>query len=151
MAGSQLTLLILPHEILWQILEIHFSEAVIAIWVQKFIPGSRTNSGGRRLAQLGGHRSPFCFDILLSCKALHRIGTRAMFEFVEIELGEDAEQLITELPPAIPFREFRCITSPLLETKPLEKWPWGNLKEMEVVDIISVDYEDQEEGLHRLV
>lgn len=74
-----------------------------------------------------------------------------MFEFVEVVLGEDAEQLINKLPPAIPFREFRRIALPLLEPKMLEKWPWGILKEMEVVDIISVDYENQEQGLHRFV
>lgn len=69
-----------------------------------------------------------------------------MFEFAEIDLGVNAKYLIQVLPPAIPFAEFRRISLPSLEPRQLEKWPWGKLREMKVVDSVTVYYEDQEDG-----
>lgn len=132
------SLLGLPEEILSLILETYFASVEISLW--HWAP---QNDDFSRDDHYHPRKIPTSFNVLLSCKTLHRLATGVMFGAMTVKHQKSTWADLQESHFAVPFHQFKHIEldnyMPELHAPPIphqDTWPWNwsNLRTMKMVN-----------------
>lgn len=147
MATSGQTLVTLPEEILSLFVGIYFSEITITLW-SHCAGGLQCRPGD---VPYHPPRLPTTFNILLSCKTLHRVASSVMFECIKIRYADTTWMLYHEDLHCLPLHEFRHIR---LSEFPFQlqhvlPWAWPRLKTLEILNVYQETHLNSELGASR--